>query len=165
MKEKEVPQEDNSIYKSEKRAVYATGKDGEHGVVASSGWDVEEEETQQAGAEVIDVPVAPHDEGLAATSHLPHMLAFTLVDTLARLEDHDDIFRYAAGGFRDFTRIAASDPTMWRDIALTNREALIAMMGQFETFFAELKEDVAVGSGERLFEFFRRSKQSRDEII
>ena len=71
----------------------------------------------------------------------------------------------AAGGFRDFTRIASSDPTMWRDIALTNQDALVEMMQQFETFFAELKQDVASGSSEKLFEFFRRSKQSRDEIL
>ncbi|MBE9486695.1 MAG: prephenate dehydrogenase/arogenate dehydrogenase family protein, partial [Chloroflexi bacterium] len=81
--------------------------------------------------------------------------------------DHyeENILEYSAGGFRDFTRIASSDPAMWRDIAETNREALLEMMGQFETFFAELKEDIAEGRGERLFEFFLRSKQLRDAIL
>jgi prephenate dehydrogenase len=89
-----------------------------------------------------------------------------LVNAVGAYDRYDEnILEYSAGGFRDFTRIASSDPTMWRDIALTNREALVEMMEQFETFFAELKEDVSLGSDERLFEFFRRSKQSRDEIL
>src|SRR5690606_16140174 len=68
---------------------------------------------QSTGAQVIRMDVARHDEVLAATSHLPHLIAFSLVDTLAGEDDNKEIFRYAAGGFRDFTRIAASDPTMW----------------------------------------------------
>jgi prephenate dehydrogenase len=94
------------------------------------------------------------------------MVAYALVNAVGAYDRYDEnVLEYSAGGFRDFTRIASSDPTMWRDIALTNREALIEMMEQFETFFAELKEDVASGSADRLFEFFRRSKQSRDEIL
>ena len=100
---------------------------------------------RSTGAEVIDMDVEQHDAVLAATSHLPHVLAYALVDALAQSESSEEIFRCAAGGFRDFTRIASSDPVMWRDIALTNREALIEMMEQFETFFAELKEEVAPG--------------------
>ena len=73
------------------------------------------------GAEVVDMAVAEHDAVLAATSHLPHVLAYALVDALAQSAASDDIFRFAAGGFRDFTRIASSDPAMWRDIAIANR--------------------------------------------
>ena len=72
--------------------------------------------------------VQEHDQILAATSHLPHFLAYSLVDTLARMNEKTDIFRYAAGGFRDFTRIAASDPIMWRDIAVANKKAVIEVM-------------------------------------
>jgi len=121
---------------------------------------------QLVGSQVVVMDVDKHDRVLAAISHLPHMVAYALVNAVGAYDRYDEsILEYSAGGFRDFTRIASSDPTMWRDIAQTNREALLEMMEQFETFFAELKEDVAAGSGERLFEFFRRSKQSRDEIL
>jgi prephenate dehydrogenase len=121
---------------------------------------------QLVGSQVVVMDVDKHDRVLAAISHLPHMVAYALVNAVSAYDRYDEsILEYSAGGFRDFTRIASSDPTMWRDIAQTNREALLEMMEQFETFFSELKEDVATGSGERLFEFFRRSKQSRDEIL
>ena len=121
---------------------------------------------QLVGSQVVMMEVDKHDRVLAAISHLPHMVAYALVNAVGAYDRYDEnILEYSAGGFRDFTRIASSDPTMWRDIALTNRDALVEMMGQFEKFFAELKEDVASGSDERLFEFFRRSKQSRDEIL
>ena len=121
---------------------------------------------QLAGSQVVIMDVEKHDRVLAAISHLPHMVAYALVNAVGSYDRYNEnILEYSAGGFRDFTRIASSDPTMWRDIALTNREALIEMMEQFETFFAELKEDVSTGSEERLFEFFRRSKKSRDEIL
>jgi len=121
---------------------------------------------QLVGSQVVIMDVEKHDRVLAAISHLPHMVAYALVNAVGSYDRYNEnILEYSAGGFRDFTRIASSDPTMWRDIAMTNREALIEMMEQFETFFAELKEDVAIGSGERLFEFFRRSKESRDEIL
>lgn len=121
---------------------------------------------QLVGSQVVVMDVDKHDRVLAAISHLPHMVAYALVNAVGAYDRYDEsILEYSAGGFLDFTRIASSDPTMWRDIAQTNREALLEMMEQFETFFAELKEDIAIGSGERLFEFFRRSKQSRDEIL
>jgi prephenate dehydrogenase len=121
---------------------------------------------QLVGSQVVIMDVEKHDRVLAAISHLPHMVAYALVNAVGSYDRYNEnILEYSAGGFRDFTRIASSDPTMWRDIAMTNREALVEMMEQFETFFAELKEDVAIGSGERLFEFFRRSKKSRDEIL
>jgi prephenate dehydrogenase len=117
---------------------------------------------QQAGAEVTDMPVVHHDEVLAATSHLPHMLAFTLVDTLARLEDHDDIFRFAAGGFRDFTRIASSSPQMWHDICLNNREALLKMVGRFSVELTMLTAAIERGDGETILDTFERAKAARD---
>jgi len=117
---------------------------------------------QQAGAEVVDMPVAHHDEVLAATSHLPHMLAFTLVDTLARLEDHDDIFRFAAGGFRDFTRIASSNPQMWHDICLNNREALLKMITRFGEELTCLASAIENGDGETILKTFERAKLARD---
>lgn len=121
---------------------------------------------QCVGSQVVMMEVDKHDRVLAAISHLPHMVAYALVNAVGAYDRYDEnILEYSAGGFRDFTRIASSDPTMWRDIAMTNRDALVEMMGQFETFFSELKEDVASGSDQRLFEFFRRSKQSRDEIL
>jgi prephenate dehydrogenase len=117
---------------------------------------------QQAGAEVIEMSVEHHDEVLAATSHLPHMLAFTLVDTLARLEDHDDIFRFAAGGFRDFTRIASSNPAMWHDICLNNREALLKMLGRFSDELQQLAKAIERGDSKTLLETFERAKTARD---
>jgi prephenate dehydrogenase len=121
---------------------------------------------ERVGSQVVMMDVEKHDRVLAAISHLPHMVAYALVNSVGAYDRYgENILEYSAGGFRDFTRIASSDPTMWSDIALTNRDALVEMMGQFETFFAELKEDVATGDSERLFEFFRRSKQSRDEIL
>ena len=121
---------------------------------------------QAAGCEVVEMEVEKHDRVLAAISHLPHMVAYALVNAVGSYDRYEEnILEYSAGGFRDFTRIASSDPIMWRDIALTNREALVEMMGQFEAFFRELKDDVARGDSERLFEFFRRSKESRDAIL
>lgn len=121
---------------------------------------------EAVGCDVVAMEVEKHDRVLAAISHLPHMVAYALVNAVGAYDRYqENILEYSAGGFRDFTRIASSDPTMWRDIALTNRDALIEMMGQFETFFRELKDDVARGDNEHLFEFFRRSKESRDAIL
>jgi len=121
---------------------------------------------QAAGSEVVCMSAEKHDRVLAAISHLPHMVAYSLVNAVGSYDHYEEnILEYSAGGFRDFTRIASSDPSMWRDIALANQSALIEMMEQFETFFAELKEDVRKGDTERLFEFFARSKQMRDAIL
>ena len=110
--------------------------------------------------------VEKHDRILAAISHLPHMVAYALVNSVGSYDRYEEnVLEYSAGGFRDFTRIASSDPTMWRDIALTNREALLEMMERFEAFFAELREDVRAGDGNKLYDFFLRSKQSRDAIL
>jgi prephenate dehydrogenase len=117
------------------------------------------------GAQVNRMSVAHHDEVLAATSHLPHMLAFGLVDTLARMDETDEIFRYAAGGFRDFTRIASSSPVMWRDICIANREALSAMLGRFSVELTDLAESIRRADAEQLLDIFERAKAARDRYV
>jgi len=119
---------------------------------------------EQAGAEVIEMDAARHDAVLAATSHLPHLLAYTLVDTLARTDNNADIFRFAAGGFRDFTRIAASDPVMWRDICLANRSALLNVLEDFGADLEQLRKAIGAGDGARILEVFTRAKQARDQF-
>lgn len=120
---------------------------------------------EAAGAVVEETSVAHHDRVLAATSHLPHMLAFGLVDSLARLGDHDEIFRYAAGGFRDFTRIASSDPVMWRDICLANREALLTMIARYQIDLRLIEEAIEGSDGDALLEIFNRAKLARDQLF
>ncbi len=117
------------------------------------------------GSEVTKMTVEHHDEVLAVTSHLPHMLAFSLVDSLARMQGNDEIFRYAAGGFRDFTRIASSNPQMWRDICISNKKALSAAMESYSAEMKELAETISQGDGEHLLEIFERAKQARDRYI
>jgi prephenate dehydrogenase len=117
------------------------------------------------GAQVSRMSVTHHDEVLAATSHLPHMLAFGLVDALARMDETEEIFRYAAGGFRDFTRIASSSPVMWRDICIANREALSAMLGRFSVELTDLAESIRRGDGEQLLQIFERAKSARDRYV
>ena len=116
------------------------------------------------GAEVVDMGVHHHDAVLAATSHLPHLLAYTLVDTLARLDDRAEIFRYAAGGFRDFTRIASSDPTMWRDICVANREQLLEMIALFNADLAQLAEAIRHDDHAAILATFQRAKRARDNL-
>jgi prephenate dehydrogenase len=116
------------------------------------------------GAEVVEMPVAEHDAVLAATSHLPHLLAFALVDALAQADESTEIFRFAAGGFRDFTRIASSDPAMWRDIAIANREALLTAIDVFNDHLMRLRRAVDEADGERLFDTFGRAKRARDQF-
>lgn len=120
---------------------------------------------RSCGAEVTRMSIAHHDEVLAATSHLPHMLAFGLVDTLARMDENDEIFRYAAGGFRDFTRIASSNPVMWRDICVANKAALGEMMDRYIKDMEDLAETIRRGDAERLLEIFSRAKAARDRYI
>lgn len=117
---------------------------------------------QSVGAQVVTMSVARHDEVLAATSHLPHLLAFSLVDTLARESDSREIFRYAAGGFRDFTRIAASDPTMWHDVFLANGDATLTILRRFQADLDRLAQAIEQRQGEKLLEVFGRAKSARD---
>ena len=119
---------------------------------------------ESTGAEVLEMTVERHDAVLAATSHLPHLLAYSLVDALASSDASDDIFRCAAGGFRDFTRIASSDPTMWRDIALANKSALLDAIDLFSEHLGGLRAAVEAGDADTLMNTFSRAKQARDEF-
>jgi prephenate dehydrogenase len=117
---------------------------------------------QSAGAEVETMSAEHHDRVLAGTSHLPHLLAFGLVDCLNNLEDVDEIFRFAAGGFRDFTRIASSDPVMWRDICLSNRDEVMVMMRRYSVEMEKMYRALEAGDGDRLRKIFERAKKVRD---
>ena len=117
---------------------------------------------EAAGATVSEMSVEHHDTVLAATSHLPHVLAFTLVDSLARMGDHDEIFAYAAGGFRDFTRIASSDPVMWRDICMANGEAIVAMIERFSTDLQQTAALIRAGDDAAILQLFEDAKRARD---
>ena len=115
-----------------------------------------------AGAEVTCMSAEHHDKVLAGTSHLPHMLAFALVDCLNNLEDIDEIFQYAAGGFRDFTRIASSDPVMWRDICLHNSTPIIEMIERYQSELDGIRQALQQQDGDTLKQIFERAKQVRD---
>ncbi len=108
-----------------------------------------------------------HDLVLAITSHLPHLIAYNIVSTAADLEEvtSSEVIKYSAGGFRDFTRIAASDPTMWRDVFLNNKDAVLEMLGRFSEDLSALQRAIRWGDGEALFNIFNRSRQIRRSII
>ncbi|MDT3709828.1 MAG: bifunctional prephenate dehydrogenase/3-phosphoshikimate 1-carboxyvinyltransferase [Pseudomonadaceae bacterium] len=116
------------------------------------------------GADVEHMEVRHHDEVLAATSHLPHLLAFGLVDSLAKRHENLEIFRYAAGGFRDFTRIAGSDPVMWHDIFLANREAVLHTLDDFRSDLDALRAAVDEGDGHKLLGVFTRARAAREHF-
>jgi prephenate dehydrogenase len=121
---------------------------------------------QIAGSEVVLMDTVKHDKVVAAISHLPHMVAYSLVNSVGDYDGCDEnILKYSAGGFRDFTRIASSDPVMWRDIALQNRSAVLEMMDFFAVHYAELRRLVAEGDGQGLEDFFDRSRQHRESIL
>ncbi|WML90928.1 prephenate dehydrogenase/arogenate dehydrogenase family protein [Thiothrix lacustris] len=117
------------------------------------------------GALLERMPVALHDQVLAATSHLPHVLAFALVDTLLNMPQREDILRYAAGGFRDFTRIASSDPVMWRDICLTNKTAILDVIAAFQHNLGEFAAMIDAQDGEALHNRMAKAKQARDNYV
>ncbi|HEX7028729.1 MAG TPA: prephenate dehydrogenase/arogenate dehydrogenase family protein [Gammaproteobacteria bacterium] len=119
---------------------------------------------EAAGAIVELTAVEHHDRVLAATSHLPHMLAFGLVDSLAKQDNVEEIFRFAAGGFRDFTRIAGADPVMWRDICLRNRDAILQAIRLYQADLNELVAAIETGDGETLLKIFGRAKAARDKF-
>ncbi len=116
------------------------------------------------GADVVDMGVAEHDAVLAATSHLPHVLAYALVDALSRSDTSEEIFRFAAGGFRDFTRIASSDPVMWRDIAIANKAALLEAIDLFSEHLGQLRRAVEAEDAGELETTFSRAKSARDQF-
>ncbi len=118
----------------------------------------------QTGAEVRQMSVQHHDEVLAATSHLPHVLAFGIVDTLAKMDSQQEIFEYAAGGFRDFTRIASSDPVMWRDICVNNRDALLKVMRFYIEDMEMMYNLIEKSDGEAIKSLFEDAKAIRDKF-
>lgn len=122
---------------------------------------------ETAGAVVDTMTPEHHDRVLAITSHLPHLIAYTIVGTVADLEEQarTEVFKYAAGGFTDFTRIAASDPTMWRDVFLNNREAVLEMLGRFTEDLVALQRAIRWGDGQTLFDLFTRTRAIRRGVI
>lgn len=119
---------------------------------------------QAVGAEVLSMSVEEHDEVLGATSHLPHVIAYSLVDTLSEDIKNPNIFRYAAGGFRDFTRIASSDPVMWHDIMRANKAAILQSMDLFIENLSRLRAGIENEDSEYLLTVFSRAKEARDEF-
>ena len=119
---------------------------------------------QQTGAEIDCLDTGRHDEILAATSHLPHLLAYTLVACLATQKDQEQIFRCTAGGFADFTRIAASDPRLWRDICLGNREPLLRVLESFQTQLALMQRAIETNDTDTLLNVFLAAKAARDQF-
>ncbi|MDE8652499.1 prephenate/arogenate dehydrogenase family protein [Novosphingobium album (ex Liu et al. 2023)] len=119
------------------------------------------------GANVEIMDAEHHDLVLAVTSHLPHLIAYTIVGTASDLEDvtQSEVIKYSAGGFRDFTRIAASDPTMWRDVFLSNRDAVLTMLQRFTEDLTALQRSIRVGDGDALFSHFARTRAIRRSII
>lgn len=120
---------------------------------------------RHCGAIIEYLSVEHHDKVLAATSHLPHMLAYALVHHLSNLNDHEEIFRYAAGGFRDFTRIASSDPSMWRDVCISNGDALISLIEQYQEELNRVKAAIKAEDADELLRLFGRAKSERDSLI
>jgi|TARA_Y100000310_G_scaffold230732_1_gene233221 3-phosphoshikimate 1-carboxyvinyltransferase len=117
---------------------------------------------QGIGAEVLTMQATHHDQVLAGTSHLPHLLAYALVDTLSAQGDSMEIFRYAAGGFRDFTRIAASDPVMWRDIFAANGAEAIEYLDRYMQNLSALRAAISSGDTDYLVDVFKRAKAARE---
>jgi cyclohexadieny/prephenate dehydrogenase len=119
------------------------------------------------GSNVETMTPEHHDLVLAITSHLPHLIAYNIVSTAADLEEvtSSEVIKYSAGGFRDFTRIAASDPTMWRDVFLNNKDAVLEMLGRFSEDLSALQRAIRWGDGETLFNIFTRSRDIRRSII
>ena len=122
---------------------------------------------RRAGSMVDIMDAAHHDKVLAIISHLPHLLAYNIVGTVKDIElvTDRDVVKYAAGGFKDFTRIAASDPVMWRDIFLKNQDAVLEMLGRFSEDLAALQRAIRWGDGEKLEEMFTRPRAIRRDLV
>jgi cyclohexadieny/prephenate dehydrogenase len=122
---------------------------------------------ESAGMKIVLMDAAHHDMVLAITSHLPHLIAYTIVGTATDLEESlkSEVIKFSAGGFRDFTRIAASDPVMWRDVFLNNREAVLEMLQRFNEDLTALQRAIRWGEGEKLEELFIRTRAIRRSII
>ena len=120
---------------------------------------------ESTGAKVQTLGVDQHDKVLAATSHLPHVVAYALVETVSKTDCVDQIFEYAAGGFRDSSRVASSDPVMWRDVCLENRDAIIDSLAEFQTKLGDLRSLIENSDAEALLKLFTHAKSVRDEHV
>ena len=122
---------------------------------------------RQLGAQIETMTPNHHDRVLAVTSHLPHLIAYTIVGTASDLEEvtRSEVIKYSAGGFRDFTRIAASDPTMWRDVFLANKEAVLDMLQRFSEDLSQLQRAIRWGKGDELFDRFTETRAIRRSVI
>ncbi len=122
---------------------------------------------RRCGARVELMDARHHDKVLAITSHLPHLIAYTIVDTAAGLEESEraEVIRYSASGFRDFTRIAASDPVMWRDVFLNNRDAVLEMLQRFSEDMSQLQRAIRWGEGDLLESIFQKTREIRRGVI
>ena len=122
---------------------------------------------QALGAKVETMDAAHHDMVLAVTSHLPHLIAYTIVGTASELEEvtESEVIKYSAGGFRDFTRIAASDPVMWRDVFLANKDAVLATLQRFNEDLTVLQQAIRRGDADKLEDWFTRTRAIRRSII
>ncbi len=120
---------------------------------------------EATGAKVQTLGVEQHDKVLAATSHLPHVVAYSLVETVSETDCVDQIFEYAAGGFRDSSRVASSDPVMWRDVCLENREAILDSITEFQANLGDLKSLIETSDADALLELFAHAKKVRDQHV
>ena len=120
---------------------------------------------ETTGADVTNMEVQRHDKILAATSHLPHMLAYALVDCLATMDESEEIFSNAAGGFADFTRIASSSPEMWHDICYANRNALLTVLDNFDEHINVIRNAIKQNDSQGLLAIFQNAKQQRDAFL
>ena len=122
---------------------------------------------RRAGSKIEVMDPVHHDHVLAITSHVPHLIAYTIVGTATDLEDHlkSEVIKFSAAGFRDFTRIAASDPVMWRDVFLNNREAVLEMLGRLSEDLSGLQRAIRVGDGETLERLFSRAREIRRGVV
>jgi prephenate dehydrogenase len=120
---------------------------------------------QACGAVVNSMSVQEHDLVLAATSHLPHVLAFALVDALSQQKENHDIFKYAAGGFKDFTRIASSDPVMWHDILLANSDAVLERMDQLQQQLEWMRKAILAKDSDAILSSFKRANAAREHFL
>ena len=122
---------------------------------------------RRIGSNVEIMDADHHDQVLAITSHLPHLIAYTIVETAVDLENDlkKEVVKFSAGGFRDFTRIAASDPTMWRDVFLNNRDAVLEILGRFSEDLTALQRAIRKGDGDKLYEAFSRTRTFHRDVI
>ena len=144
----------------ERKVVLTPLAENERGAIARvrAAWE-------QCGARVFEMQPQEHDAVLAAVSHLPHVLAFALVDLVAGSKDAERLFSFAAGGFRDFTRIASSSPEMWRDICLANREALLAELDRYRSELAAVRVLIESGDADGLRALFSRAREARERWL